>query len=134
MPFLNHLTMLSPKCALSWWWTKFHKFPIVIKLAKHILIIPTSQIKTWKRIFSIARISTSFYKCHLQINNLHKLIFWTIIDHWIHTLIIESIWFGKYIWSKIWLKTKELEVEFDDEMKHEEFLEILSCYSSISIC
>lgn len=46
------------KCALSWWHKEEHKFLTISLLARHIISIPTSQIKT-KRIFSIVGIFTT---------------------------------------------------------------------------
>ncbi len=90
-----------------------HNFLVVEKLAKHILSIPTSQIETLKRIFSIARISTSFYRCHLQTNNLHKLIFfnnnWPLdshINYWKHLIwkihLKQDLAQNKRTWGWIW--------------------------------
>jgi hypothetical protein len=49
-------------------------FPIVEFLAQQILGVIGSQIEI-KRIFSLARILTNLRRCHLQIENLKKLIF-----------------------------------------------------------
>jgi hypothetical protein len=49
-------------------------FPIVGFLTQHIFGIIGSQIEI-ERIFSLVRIFITFRKCHLQIENLEKLIF-----------------------------------------------------------
>ncbi len=51
-----------------------HKFLIIILLMRHILGIPSNQIKTkWK--FFVVGILTTLYKCHLQTIFFHKLAF-----------------------------------------------------------
>jgi hypothetical protein len=51
-----------------------HKFLIIVLLVRHILGIPSSQIKTkWN--FSIVGILTTLYKSHLQTIFFHKLVF-----------------------------------------------------------
>ncbi len=62
------------KCALYWWHKKQNKFPIVAILVQHILGIPINQIKI-ECIFSIARILTTLWRCHIQTKNMDKLIF-----------------------------------------------------------
>jgi hypothetical protein len=49
-------------------------FPIVDFYARKILGIVGSQIEM-ERIFFLIRIFTSFRRCHLQLENLEKLIF-----------------------------------------------------------
>jgi len=64
----------SYKCVLSWWSKDKHKFLTIVILLRHIFSIPTSHTKI-ERIFSIARILLTHHRCHLQIDNLDKLIF-----------------------------------------------------------
>jgi hypothetical protein len=49
-------------------------FPTIGFLTQQILGIIGSQVEI-ERIFSLVRIFTTFRKCHLQIENLEKLIF-----------------------------------------------------------
>ncbi len=62
------------KCALSWWQKEHFFFPTIVTITQHILEIPTNQIET-KQLFSIAIILTTCCKCHLQIDNMDKLVF-----------------------------------------------------------
>jgi hypothetical protein len=62
------------KCALFWWQKEQFFFPTIVTITQHILGIPTNQIET-KHIFSIATILTTCCKCHLQIDNMDKLVF-----------------------------------------------------------
>jgi hypothetical protein len=122
--FRHYPINVNCKCALSWWWIKSHKFPITTKFKKHILRILLSQIKT-KKIFSIVGIFTSFYKCHPQTKNFEILIFVNKncplnphIGYYKHPNLISAYEIEHDL-------TKELEAKFDDEMEHEEFLEVL---------
>jgi hypothetical protein len=62
------------KCFLQWCQKHEAMFLIVGFLTWQILGIDGSQIET-ERILSLARIFTNLKKCHLQIENLEKLIF-----------------------------------------------------------
>jgi hypothetical protein len=62
------------------WWVKHESlFPIMAFLAHQFLGAVGSQIKT-KRFFSLARILTNLRRCHLQSNNLDKIIF--VNENW----------------------------------------------------
>jgi len=61
------------KCLFQWWQKHETMFPIVGFLARQILGVVGFQIETF--FFSLARILTNFRRCHLQTENLKKLIF-----------------------------------------------------------
>jgi hypothetical protein len=62
------------RCPLHWWEKHGNMFPIVGFCVRQILGIIGSQIEI-EIIFSLPRILTSIRKCHLQLENLDKLIF-----------------------------------------------------------
>jgi hypothetical protein len=62
------------KCPLEWWAKHKSLFPIVAFLARHILGIIVFQIKIEKK-KSLVGIFTNLRRCHLQSNNLNKIIF-----------------------------------------------------------
>ncbi len=62
------------KCPLQWWGKHEAMFLTIGFLARQILSIVGSQIKT-KRIFSLVGILTNLRRCHLQSENLEILIF-----------------------------------------------------------
>jgi len=61
------------KCPLEWWAKHESLFPTVAFLAHQILGIIGSQIET-KINFSLVRIFTNLKRCHLQLDNLDKII------------------------------------------------------------
>jgi hypothetical protein len=92
----------------------------VVALARQILGIPASQIET-KKIFSIAGILTTLKRCQLQIDNLDKLIF--VHKNWpfdLHVGCLKPSDLATICEAKSDL-TKELDVEFVDEVEHEEY-------------
>ncbi len=62
------------KCPLQWWQKHESTFPTIGFLAQQILRIVGSQIETSK-ILSLSDIFTNLRRCHLQSENLEKLIF-----------------------------------------------------------
>jgi hypothetical protein len=49
-------------------------------MAKHILGILWSQIET-KRIFNLVRVLIALWRCHLQVENLDRIM--TIVKNWL---------------------------------------------------
>jgi hypothetical protein len=62
------------KCSLKWWVKHESLFPTMAFLAHQIFCIIGSQIET-KIFLSLARILTNLKRCHLQSDNLDKIIF-----------------------------------------------------------
>jgi uncharacterized membrane protein len=58
----------------SWWHKKQNKFPIIAILVQHIIGILASQIKI-ECILFIVGILIALHRCHVQTNNMDKLIF-----------------------------------------------------------
>ncbi len=65
---------------LTWWCYHEKKFPNVAFMAKHILGILWSQIET-KRIFNLVRVLIALWRCHLQVENLDRIM--TIVKNWL---------------------------------------------------
>jgi len=64
-----HVDNKKIRCPFEWWEKHESLFLIFGFLARQILGIPRSQMKS-KRIFSLAGILIHFRKCFLQCNNL----------------------------------------------------------------
>jgi hypothetical protein len=65
---------------LGWWWTHEGQFPNVAAiLAKQMLGIPGFQVET-KRMFSLASVLKTLRCCHLQVENLDKIII--VVKNW----------------------------------------------------
>jgi len=92
----------------------------VVALARQILGIPANQIET-KKIFSIAGILTTLKRCQLQIDNLDKPIF--VHKNWPFNLRVGCLKPSNLaiICETKSDLTKELDVEFVDEVEHEEY-------------
>jgi hypothetical protein len=58
---------------LAWCCNHEGQFSNVAFMAKHIIRILGSQIET-KRVFSLARVLTTLWRCHLQVENLDRII------------------------------------------------------------
>jgi hypothetical protein len=72
------LNVKDIKCPFQWWQKHEAMFFTIGFLAQQILEIVGSQIET-KRIFSLVGILVNLRKCHLQTNNLKKLVLLTKI-------------------------------------------------------
>ncbi len=67
--------LLMQKIAnVFWWHTKQNKFSIIAILVQHIIGILVSWIKI-KFILLIVGILIALHRCHVEINNMDKLIF-----------------------------------------------------------
>ena len=75
LSFFRQLNISIDECSdpLQWWKKNESKFPTVGFLARQMLEIIRSEIKT-KRIFSIAGVLTALRCCQLQFDNLNKLV------------------------------------------------------------
>ncbi len=97
-------------------------FPIVEFLAQQILGVIGSQIEI-KRIFSLARILTNLRRCHLQIENLKKLIF--VNKNWPNDFRIGCKFpsnLVEFLEKDVYLK-EELE-KFEGEFERDEVVEV----------
>jgi hypothetical protein len=66
--------VINIKCPLQWWEKHENMFPTSGFCARQILEIVGSQIEI-ERIFSLVEILINLKRCHLQLENLNKLIF-----------------------------------------------------------
>jgi hypothetical protein len=62
------------KCLLEWWAKHEFLFPTMTFIVCQILGIVGFQIET-ERIFSLVGILTNLKRCHVQLDNLNKIIF-----------------------------------------------------------
>ncbi len=109
-------------CALTWWWMEKQKFPIVLAVARLIFGIPASQVEI-ERIVSIFGILTTLKRCRLQINNMDKLIFVNKNQSFdLHVGCLKLFDLATICEAESNL-TNELDVEFMDEVKHEEYVD-----------
>jgi hypothetical protein len=69
-----HVDVENCKCTLFWWCKEKTKFPTIFILAQYIISIPTNQIKIMDMLF-IVGILIALHRCHVQTNNMDKLIF-----------------------------------------------------------
>jgi len=71
-----HQHFVTPKecsCPLLWWKTNYHMWLNVAWLARHILVILGSQLKT-KQFFYVISVFTSLQKCRFGVENLNSLV------------------------------------------------------------